>query len=425
MKKILSLFIICIFTISMFGGCSITEDDDNVVNISILNSKPEIEDALRNVINEFTKENSDINVKLVKYNQGITYLDKLRSMEERNSAPTISIVDAAHISQFRDSLINLSSEEWVKDISGEVTEIAKDKDGNIIAFPFALEGAGFIYNKKVVEEAGVDVSKIKTIESLEDAFKRIESIGKKAIVITNEEWSLGDHFLATFYAADMEGSSFKGEEYFKNLKNSDLKNNKVLNGLIDTFDIMKNYNIYATNPLAPSYSKCSEVLGKGEVAFWYMGNWASQSILANNLDNSEFGFISVPISNNSEDYGNNEIALGVTKYIVINDKNSSKDQQEAAKRFLNYLVYNEKGNKFMVEDAGIIPYFKNINIDSEDPLTNEIIKYRDNGNSMELSNSYFPDNNSKILGNELKKYLNNEISRENLIDTIIEFWSNY
>ena len=79
----------------------------------------------------------------------------------------------------------------------------------------------------------------------------------------------------------------------------------------------------------------------------------------------------------------------------------------------------------MVEDAGIIPYFKNINIDSEDPLTNEIIKYRDNGNSMELSNSYFPDNNSKILGNELKKYLNNEISRENLIDTIIEFWSNY
>ena len=44
---------------------------------------------------------------------------------------------------------------------------------------------------------------------------------------------------------------------------------------------------------------------------------------------------------------------------------------------------------------------------------------------MELINSYFPENNSKILGNELKKYLNNEISRENLIDTIIEFWSNY
>ena len=90
-----------------------------------------------------------------------------------------------------------------------------------------------------------------------------------------------------------------------------------------------------------------------------MGNWASQSILSNSNGNSDFGVIPVPISNNDSDYGNNEVVAGVTKYFII-DKNKSAAQQEAAKKFLNYLVSTERGNKFLVEDCGIITAFNNI-----------------------------------------------------------------
>lgn len=425
MRKILSTLMICVFTISMLGGCSSIKKDDNVVNISMLSSKPELEEQLKNVINEFTKENSDINVKLVKYNQSGTYIDKLKSMDENKTTPTISLVDTSHVEQFKENSVDLSSEEWVKDISGNVSDLAKNDDGNIVAFPFSIEGVGFIYNKKVIQDAGIDLSKINTIDSLEEAFKKVEAIGKKALVITNEEWSLGDHFMSTFYAADIKSTSFTEEQYFSNLMDTDLKNNKVLNGLINTFDIMKKYNIYASNPLAPSYDRCSELLGKGDVGFWYMGNWASQSILANNVNNSEFGFLPVPISNTSSDFGNNEIALGVTKYMIIDSKNSSEEQQEAAKKFLNYLVYSEKGNKFMSEEAHIIPCFSNIKVNSSDSFISEIIKYRDSGKNMELLNSYLPQDNSKVIGNAVKKYLNNEINREKLIDIIIDYWNTH
>lgn len=422
MKRLTYIFITSILSISIFTSCG-TNSNNNIVNISILNSKPEISNALNNAIEQFTEENENINIKIVKYSQTSSYKEKLNSLNASDNMPTLSLIDASQIEEYKNICADLSSEKWVNDISGGASDIAKNDNGDIIAFPFATEGIGFIYNKKVIDEAGIDIKNINTISALEDAFQKINSIGKEALIITNEEWSLGDHFLSTFYSVDSKNFDSK-KKYFEDLKSnaSNLKDNSILNGLLDIFDLMKKYNMYSESPLTPSYDKCAEVLGKGEVGFWYMGNWASQNILNNSNGNNDFGFIPVPISNSSSDYGNNEISIGTTKYFII-DKNNSLEQQEAAKQFLDYLVYNEEGNKFLVEDCGIIPGFSNINISQSDPLVNEIITFRDNGKTTELMNSYLPSNNSTVLGHALKKYLNNEISREDLIKQISDFWS--
>lgn len=426
MKKLISLFLVCITSITLFAGCGNKENvSDNIVNISILNSKTEIESELNELIEEFTKENKDINIKVIKIGQTGKYKDKLDSMYQLGNAPTMSIIDTSNIDLYKENCLDLSNEKWINDISGEVSDIVKTDDGKIIGFPLATEGIGFIYNKKVLNEAGVDVEKINTISALKDAFDKIEAIGKKGLIVTNEDWSLGDHFLATYYAVEKGQLGNKSSEYFDSLKSTDLKNNKVLNGLIDTFDLMKQYNIYSDNPLLPTYSKCSEIFSQGNVGFWYMGNWVSQEILNNSSGNNEFGFIPVPISNDSSDYGNNEIALGVTKYIIVDDKNSSEAQQEAAKKFLNYLVYSDTGKKFLVDKARLIPAFDNLDFNSEDPLTKDIIKYRNGNKTMELMNSYLPLDNSKVVGEGLRRYLNNEINREELINIIETFWAQY
>ena len=360
---------------------------------------------------------------MVKYSQSGVYKDKLDSMQSIDNAPTMALIDPSNINLYADRCLNLSEENWVSNIVGGVDEIAKNKDGQVVAFPFATEGIGLIYNKKVLSEAGVDVNSINTISSLEESFKKIEASGKKGIVVTNEEWSLGDHFSATFYEVDRKKFNKSAIEYLNSISNEDLRSNATLNGLLDTFDLMKKYNIYAENPLAPSYDKCAEIFGKGEVVFWYMGNWASQSILNNSLGNNEFGFIPVPISNNANDYGNNEIVLGVTKYIVIDSENSSEEQKEAAKRFLDFIVYSDDGEKFLVEDAGVIPAFDNIEVTSNDPLIKDIINYRDQNKTMNLMNSYLPSDYSSNIGSAFKKYLNNEMSREELISTIQTYWS--
>ena len=127
------------------------------------------------------------------------------------------------------------------------------------------------------------------------------------------------------------------------------------------------------------------------------------------------------MSNNASDSMNSSIAIGITKCFVIS-KSASEKQIEAAKRFLNYLVYNKKGNKFLVEDCGIIPAFSNMDIPKTDPLLNEIIKYRDAEQTIELVNAYLPHDNPKELGLSMRKYLNNEITREKLMKDIKNFW---
>ena len=426
MKKLISLFLVCITSVVLFIGCGEKNNvSDNIVNISILNSKNEIEPELNELINEFTKENKDINIKVIKIGQTGKYKEKLDSMYQLGNAPTMFLIDTSNIDSYKENCLDLSKEQWIKDISGEVSDIVKTDDGKVVGFPFATEGIGFIYNKKVLNEAGVDAKKINTISALKEAFEKIEAIGKKGIIVTNEDWSLGDHFSATYYAVEKEELNNKSSEYFKSLKYKDLKNNKVLNGLIDTFDLMKQYNIYSDNPLLPTYSKGTELFFEGNIGFWYMGNWVSQEILKNNSGNYEFGFIPVPISNNPSDYGNNEIALGVTKYILVDDKNSSEAQKEAAKKFLNYLVYNKTGNEFLLNKARVIPAFSNLDVNSEDPLTKDIIKYRNANKTMELMNSYLPLDNSKVIGEGFRRYLNNEINREELISIIQTFWSKY
>lgn len=424
MKKIFSLVVMAALTVSCLAGCG-KAYDDNVVNISILSSKPEIVVALDNVIKEFEEENEDIRIKSVKYSQASSYREKLSSMKSRDNAPTLSLVDSAHIKEFDDICLDLSSENWINEVAGGIPDIAKNEKGEVVAFPFSTEGTGFIYNKKVIDQAGIDVEKIRTINDLEEAFQKVNAIGKSALIITNEEWSLGDHFFGTFYGADIKHKGIDNKTYFENLKRDidTIGENEVLNGLIDTFDIMKKYNIYSDNPLAPSYDKCFEILGSGEVGFWYMGNWASQNIIAAGNGNKEFGFVPVPVSNNASEPGNKSISVGITKYFIVN-KNSSDKQIEAAKKFLDYLVFNEQGNKFITEECKIIPAFKNISIPDKDPLINEIIKYRNEDNTIELINSYLPPNNSKYLGSALKKYLNNDISREQLIEEIKNFWIN-
>lgn len=422
MKKILSICILCFLSISMLSGCSKSQDN-GVVNISILCSKPEITSYLENAISEFSKENEDINIKIVKYNTSNSYYNKLIDMYEMGNAPTITMLSSAHIKDISDRFVDLSSEKWVKDIIVDMPNMTKNDDGKLVAFPFSTEGAGFIYNKKVINEAGIDINSINTIESLEEAFKKIESIGKKGLIITNEEWSLGEHFLSTAYSIDSNKYDNK-EEYIESLKNGNIsiKDNASINALIDTFDVMKKYNMYSEGPLIPSYNKCAEVMADGKVGFWYMGNWVSQMLLAENSIGDEFGFIPVPVSNDSSAYGNDKIVLGVTNYFAIDKENNSKEQQEAAKRFLNWLVYNKKGNDFMIKDAGVIPAFKCMDTVEGDPLVNEIVKYRDNKKTMEFMNSYLPGNASEVVGKGLKSYLNNEINREQLLEIIQNFW---
>ncbi|MBE6021708.1 MAG: carbohydrate ABC transporter substrate-binding protein [Cellulosilyticum sp.] len=422
MRKLVKGISTILLSMALVGCNASSIDNENVVNISILNSKPELQAIFEEAINKFEEAHPDINIKIIKYNQSQPYQDKLVSMQEYGNTPTMILMDPTHMNYVEEDNVSLNEEKWMEHVAVDLSDIARNDEGELIAFPFALEGIGLIYNEEVLNEAGVDPSQINTLSSLEEAFKKIEAIGKGAIIIANEDWSLANHLLPIAYS--VQGNAGDGNlSFIEALKNgtADIKNNVAINGLLDTFDVMKAYNYYKDAPLTHVNAKCAELIGKGDVGFYYMGNWASSYISAYSQTDSKYGFVPVPISNQATDYGNQQITA-VIKYLVVEGTNSSQEQQEAAKKFIDWLVFEQDGQDFMVNKAKVIPGVDNNQMPVTDDLMNSIIEYQKEGKIIELNNADLPDKNAEVIGGYLRKYLNNEIHRLELLESIEKYW---
>lgn len=395
------------------------------VKISLLNSKGEIQTQLEEAAKAFHEDNPDITLEIMAAPTGTSPFERASTLYASGNPPTMMMLDTGDVEKFKDRILDLSEEKWNADAVENATNLTTF-DGKNYGFPLAIEGYGFIYNKAVLDEAAggsFDPSTVKTRDDLENLFKQIEASGKKALIISPMDWSLGAHFLPLAYAGQNKDMA-EVNQFMDSLKagTEDLSGNAVLNGLLDTFDMMKQYNIDKKSPLAGVYERGPEVLGKGEVGIWFQGNWAWPQIQDFDTASGAYGFLPVPVSNNPEDYGNQEISSAVSKRIIVDKEKSTPEQQEAAKKFLNWIVYEEKGQDFLVNQASIIPAFKNITIPAADPLGQSIQDYIARGKSQESMSTLPADHWAKV-GASMQKYLNDSGDRATLIKEIEEYWT--
>jgi len=396
---------------------------EQTVKITLLNSKSEVQEQLEEAVNVFHHDHPNIEIEILTTGNGQSPFEKASQLYAAGNPATISMLDPADVEQFKDRILDLSGEKWVADaIDNSMTVV----DGKVLDFPFAVEGFGFIYNKRVLDEAvggSFDPTSIQTRDGLKNLFMQIEAAGKQALHISPLDWSLGAHFLNFLYA-DQSQDYAQVETFIEKLRtgNADVAGNAVFNGLMDTFDLMKEHNSDKKSPLTATYDKGPELIGNGEVGLWFMGNWAWPNIQAFDPE-GEYGFLPVPISNNASDYGNTQIATAVTKRLVVDKERSTPDQQAAAKQFLEWLVYESNGQDFLVNKASIIPAFKNIALEPRDPLSKSIKDYMNRGKTV-VGMTSLPSDHWSVLGASMQKYLANVIDRAGLAKEIEDYWKN-
>lgn len=450
--KLLSLLVSVMLTIFILAGCGTAEkkaadesqtpvqsSDDKKeatqdanqdktpakeVSITLLNSKGEVQTQLEEAAKLFSQENAGIKLEIIPSPAGSSPFEKATSMYASGNAPSLAMLDPGDIVKFKDKFIDLTSEKWVGDTLPGVADAATI-DGKLYGFPSTIEGFALIYNKQVLDKAGVDPASIKTRKALEDAFKKVEASGAAPVVISPMDWSLGAHFLSFAYVDQAkDGESLKS--FMQSLKEGkvDLKSNKQFTGLMETFDILKKYNIDKKDPLSGTYERGPELLGKGTVGFWFMGNWAWPQIKSFDSAGGQYGFVPVPISDNADDYGNSQIIKGSSKFIGVDKEQNSPDQQEAAKKFLNWIVYEKSGQDFIVNKASFIPAFKNITLEIQDPLGKSIKEYMTNGKAINSIDTYFamPADHWKQVGASMQKYLAGKSDLSALAKEIEEYW---
>jgi raffinose/stachyose/melibiose transport system substrate-binding protein len=400
------------------GGAAASKEEK--VTIIMTNGKGEIASQWEQAAKDFMAANPNITVEAYSQAVGDTLgvLDKLTASGKK---VTIAMLEPSAVNyKYKDWGIDLSKEKW----NEETKDGVKNAAGQVIGFPFAIEGFGLVYNKKVVEKAvggTFDPFSINTRDKFKGLLDKIKASGVNTpVAYQTEAWSVSNHYSTQFL-----NQASDPNEIVNQLKEGkfDLAGNAIWNGYYDTMDLLasKDYNKYAKRPLDKVYDDAHLSVGKGEAAILFNGNWAFDSLKA--VAGDTFGFIPVPVDNNPDNPLNNKIVAGPTQILAIN-KDAAPAQQEAAKNFLNWLVYEKAGQDFLVNKSQIISAFKNNPNRVNNPLGVAIADAISKGKTMPFTTNYVvADDWYKIIGPDVQKFIAKEGTREDLAKSIKNYYA--
>ncbi|MBR2705656.1 MAG: carbohydrate ABC transporter substrate-binding protein [Mogibacterium sp.] len=398
------------------GGSSGGEETGNTGStdgITVFNSKMEIQDQLLEMAKKYEKE-TGVHVEV--YYSSDTVSAHLATRYASDNPYTLSMVDAKDIySLAEEHAADLSGEEWVKD-----TEYAIDIGGKTYGFPVCVEARGIIYNADAIEKITgkkFDPEQYKTLKAFKGLIEELKKGGMEAPTgVMKEDWSLGAHYLAQVYEEQEDPDAFLMDLSKDKVK---LMKNEKFNSLMDTFDVLKDNNYARESAISAEREISEKKLAEGEIAFMFGGNWDWSQI--NQFDYTENMGI-MPVPQDMDDGMNEKLVGGGSKYFFIDSSaNTTDEQRQQAKDFLNWLVYNENGQSFLVNDCALVPAFSNIKLPISDPLGASVSKYTNAGKLIPNYN-YLPDDHFAILGAMFQKYLAGISDREGFAKDVETYW---
>ncbi len=421
-KKLLALLlaVAMIGTLVACGGGKTSDGGDDKkasgdeVVLTIFNSKSEIQSQFEEMATEYSDTHEGVKVEV--YYSSDTVAAHMATKYSSKEPYALAMVDAKDIySLGADHAADLTDEDWVKN-----TEYAIGLEDKVLGFPVCVEARGLMYNADAIKNItgeDFDPASIATTEEFDALCKKLVDGGMAAPTgIMKEDWSLAAHFLAEFFEEQEDvdayvDSLYKGE--------ADVAGNDKFNTLMDTFDVLMKYNYAAESPVAAERETSEQKLAQGEIAFMFGGNW-DWSLIAEYEPTENLGMCGVPET--SKNPGNEYLVGGGSKYFMVDSSEYTTDEQkQAAKDFLNWLVFDEAGNKFITETCALVPAFSNIDASALDPLSKSVKAYADNGKLIPSYN-YAPDDHYAVVGAAMQKYLAGEADRAAFAEEIVNYW---
>lgn len=427
MKKIKYLLSVIILMLLVLVGCAQNEEkSSDKTQIDFLIGKNEIVKQLDSAIVDYNKSQDEYEVKMVHLGSA-NFNEKMATLYSSGNAPTlINMGTGVEMMQWKDKLTDLSDLSFIDKIDPEFLRTSTI-DEKLYGVPFTLEAYGYIYNKDVLDEAysgNFDAKSIKTRDDLEGMFKKIEGIGKKAIEISPMDWSLGMHFTNVLFANQGETTEER-QTFLNDLADEkiELKDNKVYQDWLATFDLMKKYNSAKKSPLATEYDTTVLNMADGEIGAWFMGNWVIPQLEEANPDGN-YGFLPVPISNDESFPGNSKLSVGVPHTLAVDRESSSEEQIAGAKDFIEWLYTTEQGQDYYVNQFNFIPISTDlITLKPADSLSLDIMDFSEDNETLEWMNAYYPIDATNKMGVSIQKYLSDEITADEFTAELENYWA--
>ncbi len=358
MKKLLTIISMLLVVLSLTACAPKAEEQ---VVITFKQNKPEIDEALQAYAAAY-EEATGVKVNVVSCGGSSCALgDMLKADFAAGEMPDIFPIDGPDsYAQWEAIIADLSAEKWAGDTSVEYVV-----DGKVVGFPVAVEGWGMAYNADLLEKAGIDPATLNNYQGYMDAFAKLESMKAELGIDSVVSMTAGPGMYWVTAHHNFNSLLSNGLPY-----NDLTVANDLLAGTIDETRISEYADwvnllfTYADKTVLTTGNYDSQVGAflNQKAVFLHQGNWVD-----GNLTDATFEMAFAP--HGSTKAVTDGIFVSAPAWYVVNK--DSKNYQ-AALDFLNNLVYTDLGQKYMVEEAGMIPAFGNIALQPTGKLSRSV-----------------------------------------------------
>ncbi|PTL38566.1 sugar ABC transporter substrate-binding protein [Alkalicoccus saliphilus] len=399
------------------GGNGEGSGDGEQITIDIFQGKVEFRDQFLEMAAQYEEENPNVQIEFGAVGGGSDYFTSLRSRFSSGDEPDVfSLAGPSELSDYQDYA------EDVTDLAATDTALEGTLDGitvddTVYGIPFNQEGYGFIYNKQVFEEAGINPDEILSYEDLEEAVQTLDSqkeeLGIEGVFALpgSEAWVMGNHLANVYLAPEFNNDVMEAYE-------SDTVQFERGDEMQRMLDLQNEYSIQPV--LNMDYSQqVEQYFSLGDAAMIQQGDWIHPTLEQMDPEFAEENVGILPIPLEGEE---GKVPVGVPNYWVIN---SQTDQEviDAAKDFFDWMYASEEGIEVVQEQLNFIPAHENFepeNINS--PLSRDIYEYSLEENTIGWIFLGYPTAWGDDFGAHVQEYLAGERDWEDVLEAGTQEW---
>ncbi|MCG8502120.1 MAG: extracellular solute-binding protein [Firmicutes bacterium] len=307
-------------------------------SVEFFQFKREAVDTFNVLIEQFNKKYPDIEIKQN------TVPDDTKVLQARaatNDFPDIYQrwpSDAAYRNYVKNGFImDVTNEAFIENAIPAIRK-SFEFDGKIYGVPLSMNASGVIYNKKIFEDAGVD------IPTTWDAFIEVcETLKGKGI--TPIELMLKDAWTIKTFQQELMGNLVTAEEFQKVIGGeAKLADSEGWKQLCEK--TLKILEYGQPDAAGAGYDQGIQEFANGKAAMMLQGIWAIPSIQKANAE-IELGKFVLPAINNPDEV---KLVSGIDVGLSIGAKTKSPD---ACKKFVAFLTSKESAQQYADMDKSI------------------------------------------------------------------------
>jgi len=406
MKKLLAALVALVaiagVTVSI-AGCSAVP-----AKITLAQNKPEIDTALKAYAADWSKANKvEVTIKSVGGSSNIDLGTQLKADFAAGDMPDIFAIDGIQsYDQWKDIIADLSDSKWAAD-----TSVAFKVDGKVYGFPVSVEGWGLAYNADLLAKAGIDPATLDNYAAYKAAFEKLNGMKKQLGIDSvvsmaagpDMGWVTADH---DFNALLSNGLAY-GDKSVTNALLGGTVDAQRLSQYADWVELMFKYadkKVLTTG----NYDSQVGAFANQKAVFLHQGNWVDPNLAQANAT-FKMGFAPYGSLQSATD----GIFVAAPSYYVVNSKSKNI---KAAKKFLEDMVATDRGQTYMVKDAGMIPAYNNVKLSPTGALSQSVQTWVSAGkiyswNQYDFTNDF----RSKTLAPIYNQFANGSIDKAKFI----------